>query len=263
MDCERVKWGLTSFLLMFIYITPVEAKNEARNETKPQDLNSLLSMAEKSLSQRKWESLQTQAESITQLIPTESWGYYYNGVAAGGLGKTEKALWLFDQALNKGEKLTEEQKAYLYYEKAKVLEQTGQKDLAYELFDKAHKNGVQSSDLRLYLALQKFNRGDCQMLLKEESLVGTKKSEDSTIALSECFALEKKTDKALKVLKTQLQYKKSATLYLQEARIYETFLVNPMQALKSYLNAASVDSQAERKAWIQKKINHVSKGETK
>lgn len=217
-------------------------------------IESLFANAQQCASGKQWDLLQLTSEKLTQSLPNEAWGYYYNGIASHGLQKTEKALWLFDQALKKAEKLSEQTKAYIQYEKAKALEASGQKSVAFEFFQKAAKNGVKNSDLEMYLALEQFNKGNCEQMLKQDSSV---KTEDAAIGLSECLAQANKSEKSIKVLASQLKVKKSVPVYLQEARVYEIYMADPASAVKSYTHAAALDTGGDRKAWIMKKIDHL------
>ncbi len=223
--------------------------------TKTEDLTILSELLNKCISLKQTDKSEEIIYQMAKLDPKNPISNYYLSIVAELQGKTDKSVWLIDQALKKSEDYV-----FLFYQKGRVLAQT--KDLAgaNTHFIKAYDYKLETEEVKLMHGVVSYAQGDCYSVVDDFAKLDSKTISTHNLgpAYGECLAQKGDTDQAEKVLKKQIELTKgNVDLYIEQAYIKETYKSDKTLALPHYEAAVTFAQDPELKDWLIRKINWI------
>ena len=164
----------------------------------------------------------------------------------------EKALWLIEKAY-----ALEPENSMINYQKGKVLYSVEGINSALPYFEKVLDMKKSSPELAVMSGLKSFSDRDFITATEEFSRLSPEAL--YTYSLVELYveatAQKGEAEEALKLSTKFLNSRPdSVDMLIQQARVYETFVMNPDNAMVSYQKALAKSSNTSQKEWLKRKI---------
>ncbi len=202
--------------------------------------------------------IETIAMQMIRLDPKSGIGPFYLSLLAEFKGQLDKADWLMDLALKKNPETP-----FMFYQKAKIAFQ--RKDFAQSnsMLVKAFDLGIKTEESTLIHGTVNFAQGDCLSALADFAKFDKKTLAKFKLApaISECHALKGDFEKALGFIEDnksfQINSDAAALLWLQLARVQETYRFDSQKALPAYESALKLTQNHDLKDWIQRKLDFI------
>ncbi len=201
---------------------------------------------------KKFEEAEKLAFKLTATKENRAMGLYYLSVIADQKDETEKAIWMIEKAV-----ALDPENSVLNYQKGKVLYSVEGINSALPYFEKVLDMKKYSSDLVVMSALKSFSDRDYISATDEFARLSQEELYNYGVGLLyvEATAQKGETDQALKLASKFLNFKPDyVDMWIEQARVYETYSMNFDGALTSYQKALSKASNTEQKEWLKKKI---------
>ncbi len=201
---------------------------------------------------KKFTEAETLAFKLSNLKETRVSGLYYLSIIADKQTDYEKALWLIEKAIT-----LDPENSLVNYQKGKVLYSVEGINSALPYFEKVIDMKKSSPELAIMSGLKSFSDRDYITTTEEFSRLSN--DELYTYSLVELYveatAQKGEAEEALKLSSKFLNLRPdSVDTLIQQARVYETFVMNPNNAMTSYQKAFAKSSNASQKDWLKRKI---------
>ena len=203
------------------------------------------------------------AMQVSQKFPDSFLGPYFQSLVAEKMMLYDKSRWMIELALKKAPELP-----ILFYQKARLLLQDGQKIESSKLMMKAYDLGQKSAEIKAHHAVLSFHQGNCLGVIEDlEKLDNNlRQSYDLDPGYSECLRQIGKTEAALKNLDRsdfqKITDEKKLDILLQMGGILESSSSKIEKTLQKYEEALKYSKNDDQKEWIQRKIQYLKNKST-
>ncbi len=201
---------------------------------------------------KKLAEAETLAFKLSSLKETRSTGLYYLSVIADQQADYEKALWLIEKAI-----VLEPENSMVNYQKGKVLYSVEGINSALPYFEKVLDMKNSSPELAVMSGLKSFSDRDYITASEEFSRLSNDQLYNYRLVelYVEATAQKGETEAALKLSSKFLNIRPdSVDMLIQQARLFENFVMNPNNAMASYQKAFTKSSDTSQKDWLKRKI---------
>ncbi|MFZ3231383.1 MAG: tetratricopeptide repeat protein [Pseudobdellovibrio sp.] len=201
---------------------------------------------------KKYSEAEALAFKLSGAKETRATGLYYLSIIADKQGEYDKALWLIEKAI-----ALEPENSMINYQKGKSLYSVEGINSALPFFEKVLDMKKTSPDLVVMSALKSFSDRDYITATEEFSRLSNDELYTYSLGVLYVEATVQKgeTEEALKLATKFLNSRSdSVDMWIEQARVFETFAVNTESASNSYKKALSKSSDLEQKEWLKKKI---------
>ena len=204
------------------------------------------------LNAKKYSEAEVLAFKLSSTKENRAVGLYYLSVIADKQMEHEKALWLIEKAY-----ALEPENSMINYQKGKVLYSVEGINSALPYFEKVLDMKKSSPELAVMSGLKSFSDRDFITATEEFSRLSPEAL--YTYSLVELYveatAQKGEAEEALKLSTKFLNSRPdSVDMLIQQARVYETFVMNPDNAMVSYQKALAKSSNTSQKEWLKRKI---------
>ncbi len=201
---------------------------------------------------KKFNEFETLAFKLSSTKENRAMGLYYLSVLADKQADYEKALWLIEKAY-----VLAPENSMINYQKGKVLYTVEGINTALPYFEKVLDMKSSSPELAVMSGLKSFSDRDFISATEEFSRLTLESL--YTYSLVELYveatAQKGEAEEALKLSAKFLNSKPdSVDMLIQQARVYEAFVLSPVNALVSYQKALTKSSNTDQKEWLKRKI---------
>ena len=164
----------------------------------------------------------------------------------------EKALWLIEKAM-----VLDPENSMINYQKGKVLYSVEGINSALPYFEKVLDMKKTSPELAIMNALKSFSDRDYITATEEFSRLTTDELYNYSLVelYVEATAQKGEAEEALKLSSKFLNSKPdNVDMWIEQARVFEIFVMNPNSAMNSYQKALAKSVKTDQKDWLKKKI---------
>lgn len=206
-------------------------------------------------SSRQFDQVEKLGLELAKTKKTRALGLYYASVASYAKGLNAKSLWLVEAALKEQSEV-----APFYYQKAVSLHKEDGMTSAKPFFEKVLDMQMISTEMKTFAAIKAFSEGEYTKSVDVFSSLSAQQLYNLNVGilLSESYAQKGEVEKALKVVKDLLNFKReNADFLLQQAHLLETYKGSPTLALDSYEKALKSSQQVDLNDWLKKKIKYL------
>ncbi len=204
------------------------------------------------LQTKKFAEAETLAFKLSSVKETRAAGLYYLSVIADKQLDFEKALWLVEKAI-----VLDPENSMINYQKGKVLYSVEGINSALPYFEKVLDMKKSSPELAVMSGLKSFSDRDYITASEEFSRLSNDELYNYSLVelYVEATAQKGETEEALKLSSKFLNLRPdSVDMLIEQARVFETFVMNPNNAMASYQKAFAKSSETSQKDWLKRKI---------
>ena len=201
---------------------------------------------------KKFTEAETLAFKLSSIKETRATGLYYLSVLADKQAEYEKALWLIEKAM-----VLDPENSMINYQKGKVLYSVEGINSALPYFEKVLDMKKTSPELAIMNALKSFSDRDYITATEEFSRLTTDELYNYSLVelYVEATAQKGEAEEALKLSSKFLNSKPdNVDMWIEQARVFEIFVMNPNSAMNSYQKALAKSVKTDQKDWLKKKI---------
>ena len=210
----------------------------------------------KFIENKKYSEAEKMALAKTATPEYRAIGLYYLSLIAESKSEYEKSLWFIEKALAANN--TDQKKLNLFnYQKAKVLYSVEDINSAFKYFDKLLYNKPPTPEVSVIIGIKAFSEGDYLKASNEFSRLSTEQLYNYGVDIIHIDSnlLKGDIELAQKLAAKYSSYNPDRLeILLEQARIFEQFILNKGRALEYYQKALSKSESTEQQLWLKKKI---------
>lgn len=203
------------------------------------DWKAHLRMARTCVEVQDWSSIESLATTMSQKNPESPWGFFYLSLVAGEKKEWARARWMIESAIAKS---ADRPIGLLYYQRGRLLSDSGSPSAAFENYKEAIKLDPTLSEAHRYLGLLYFRDHDYRMAQKhlvQLEAQGGLKAEIEFWALAKSHVELSEFEKAAATFESARRaHPQSSDLHVELAQVYETHLKKTELALRLYREIA-------------------------